>query len=358
MIIDKNLLTKALQKVLPIADKGTVSYGVLLEGTDNELHLSATDFTNAIKIKIPATEGQQFRCFVNGKKFYEIAKNLEDNINLEVNGNLFITSNNARFKLHLINDEIPDVMKLTDYDFMLTLNKEDLLQGIDKTVFATGEQDVRYALDNFCIDIKPGEINFTGTDGYRLAMYKISHEIEKEIRILISKKDTKIIKSFISDSELDSIPLYISKEKIMVETEKGFILVRANEQTFPEYRNVIPHYESCIEVNKEDFIKAVKRISTINETKEFKTIILIINSEEKDTLVIKSSNTAEESAIERIESENHIDNITIGINTLYLTEGLEKINSDKVKIYLEKPDRAVYFHDQKYTYVVMPVRLN
>ncbi|MDI1472103.1 hypothetical protein QI155_06080 [Thermodesulfovibrio sp. 1176] len=58
-----------------------------------------------------------------------------------------------------------------------------------------------------------------------------------------------------------------------------------------------------------------------------------------------------------MESENYTDDITIGINAKYLIEGLERVESEDVEIYIKESTKAIYFEDNNFKYILMPIRL-
>lgn len=327
---------------------------ILLESNKDSLYISATNFETAARIKVPANGSQKFKTCVHGKKFFEIIKNLDEDIEISVNGNLFISSGKSKFKLNTVSyNEFPDVLKITDYSFVLSIRKEDFLEGINKVSFAISseQQNINYNLECICIHLLPGQIRFIGTDGHRLAILKKEIEGESEGKFLVFNKYLKDIKNFIIGSQLETVQVYFSKEKIMIETENGYMLVRLTEGKFPDYEAVIPSYNSYVKVKKNNLLKSVKRASIIDEYT--KTVIL---STGNNLLKVEAVNQEMGSVYEEVDSENYID-ITLGINARYLIEGLERTENEEVKIYMQEPTRAIYFGDNNFTYILMPVRL-
>ncbi|MDI1472105.1 DNA polymerase III subunit beta [Thermodesulfovibrio sp. 1176] len=219
MIVNKQDLIGCLSKIVPLTGNiaNDVLSCILLECTGDSLYISGTNLESAVKIKIPASGSDKFKVCVHGKKFLEIVKNLGEEIEISVNGNLFISSEKSKFKLNTIDyAEYPDVLKITDYSFILSVNKQDIIDGINKVSFTiqSEQQSISYNIECLLIHITIGGMRFVGTDGYRLAILnKQKYIYETEKKFLIFSKYLKDIKKFISDSEMETIQIYFSDKK-------------------------------------------------------------------------------------------------------------------------------------------------
>src|SRR5512139_392567 len=78
--IEKEIFLKGLGRIQGIVEKRNtipVLANVLLEGSDGELHITATDLEVGMRSSYPANIGKPGRITVSAKKLHEIIKELE-----------------------------------------------------------------------------------------------------------------------------------------------------------------------------------------------------------------------------------------------------------------------------------------
>ena len=137
---------------------------------------------------------------------------------------------------------------------------------------------------------------------------------------------------------------------------------RLINDTYPDFEKVIPpNNPKTMIINKQQIIESIKRVSVLSN-KNTKQVALSISN---NNILIKSEdkeNTT--SGKESIPCNYTQDDITIGYNAQFLTEAINNIEGDEIKICFNKPTTATTIFptttnkETETLMLVMPIRLN
>lgn len=326
-------------------------------------YILATDLETAVRQPLEMEVKASGKVCIPARKFYEIVKELDEEIELNLVDNwLLVKSGRTTFRIATLNhDEFP-VWPQIGESIKTDLSRDLLLTAIEKTLYAAGEADARYVLNGLLFHIKSNsDFRVVGTDGHRLALFKTSIELNTEAgdkKVILSKKSLNELRRFLSDVE--SITFNIGKTHVMFEMDGIVFLTRMIEGNYPDYEVVIPkHNDKVAIVDKKMMISSLKRVYVLSKERQN-----AIKMDFSDDLVVISSSDPElgEAKVE-LTIDYKSSPIQIGFNAKYLIEALEEISSDRAKITMSEPDRAVYITDAddtmqfKYESIVMPLRL-
>lgn len=364
--LKKQKIQESLSKIQNIVEKKSIMPVLnhfLMDVTQDAVFILATDLETAVKQPLEAEVLETGKACIPARKFYEIVKELDEDIEITLLEHwIKIQSGRSNFRLASLDaSEFPVWPQIGDAT-QINLSRDFLLTAIDKTIYASGEADARYVLNGLLFQIKePAEFNIVGTDGHRLAHFKASVEdislIEGEKKVILSKKSLNELKKFLSDTE--TVSLYIGRTHVMCEIDGISFLARMIEGNYPDYEAVIPRNNDKIAiVDKNLLIASLKRVSVLSRERQN----AVKTEWDKDLLIISSSDPEIGEATDEIIVDYQGEPFIIGFNARYLIESLERITSDKAKITMSEPDKAVYITDANdtsfvYECVVMPLRL-
>ncbi len=364
--VKKEEIQEKLSKIQNIVEKKSIMpilNHFLMDISEQDGFILATDLETAVKQPLKVDISEPGKACIHAKKFYEIVKELDEDIEISVVEQwLKIESGQSVFRIATLPaDEFPVWPEIGDA-VKINLTKDFLLTAIDKTIYAAGEADARYVLNGVLFHLTElGEFKVVGTDGHRLALFRAVAEdslVKGEKKVILSKKSLNEMKRFLSDSE--SVSLYIGKTHVMCEMDGISFLTRMIEGNYPDYESVIPRDNDKVAiVDKNLFIASLKRVSVL--TKERQNAVRTEWS--KEGLVISSSDPEIGEAQDELKIEYQDEPFVIGFNAKYLIDALEEITSDKAKITMREPEKAVYITDATpcssfiYECVVMPLRL-
>lgn len=379
--VNKEEMQSRLSDIQSIVDKKSTKpiLGNFLLTVDEQSIITATDLETAIKEPIMVDEVKEGgQLCIPAKKFYEIVREIEGEIELEAEGTewLKIKTGKSLFRIACINpDDFPRWPQITEKK-TLQFKASKLQEMIEKTLYAAGESDTRYTLNSLLFHIKPEERSFAvvGTDGHRLSLISenIDMQDEEEIKVIVPRKSASELRRFLTkalrgrtdeDQEEASEPvdvlitMDITKNHIVFKTEDVEFLVRLIEGNYPSYEQVIPTAnEKKAVIDREFFIKALRRVSVISKDRS-NAIKLDLNT---DTLTLTASNPDLGDAKDEIELQYSGEPISLGFNAKYLIDALNAMTTDKVVFELQEilsPTLLKEQDNENYLCVVMPMRI-
>lgn len=216
-----------------------------------------------------------------------------------------------------------------------------LADGINKTLFATADDELRPTMNGVYFDFKKEGLTFVASDAHKLVRYTLSNlPSEKQSSFILPKKPANLLKGILGK---DSKPVKLEfDDKNAVFTFGRFKLTcRLIEGLFPAYNSVIPTNNSNkIIVDRVEILTAVRRVS-IFSNQASNLIKLKINGNEIN--ISAQDLDFSISANERINCKNEGSDIEIGFKSSFLVEILTNLQSPNVRIELSDPGRAGLF---------------
>ena len=178
--IEKSDLHALLSKGQNIVEKRNtmpVLANILLEATDNQFSIYATDLEVSLTDQVNAEIEQPGRVAVGAKSFFDIVRELNDGpIELEKTENnwLRIKQNKSMFNLVGIPaEEYPVFPTYSTKDFIVISN-DVLGDMIDKTSYSVSNDETRYHLNGVYFERQPdggnSKYRMVATDGHRLSL--------------------------------------------------------------------------------------------------------------------------------------------------------------------------------------------
>ncbi|MGC8796795.1 DNA polymerase III subunit beta [Thermodesulfovibrio sp.] len=359
--LKKQKIQETIGKIQSIVEKKSIMPVLnhfLMDVTESSVSILATDLETAVKLPVEAEIIEPGKTCIPARKFYEIIKELESDFEIKLSeGWLKIQSGRSNFRLAALDASEFPVWPQIGQASQINLSRDLLLTAIDKTLYASGEADARYVLNALLFELKDGEIHVVGTDGHRLAHFKAALNVASEDRkVILSKKSLNELKKFLSSAE--NVSLQIGKTHVMIEIDGISFLTRMIEGNYPNYEAVIPKdFDKQAIVDKELLIASLKRVSVLSRERQN-----AVRTEWGQNLTISASDPEIGEAQDELSIDYQGEPIVIGFNARYLIDALERITSDKAKIMMNEPEKAVYItdaHDTSFVYecVVMPLRL-
>ena len=370
-IVSSSQLLKQLQGIsgvlntsntLPILDN------FLFEIQSNELTVSVSDLETTMKTKVPNTEASETgNIAIPAKLLIDTLKTFSEQpltflIDKNTNG-IEIGSDNGKYKLTGQNgDEFPKTPEM-ESPSSTTLRTDILSDAINKTLFATGNDELRPIMSGVFCELTEEGCTFVATDAHKLVKHtRTDVKSEKTASFILPKKPLNILKNNILDDE--SIKLEFNDTNAMFSFNNITIICRLVDGKYPNYEAVIPKENpNVLTIDRQLFLNSVRRVSifsnkTTNQIKlKIAGSLLNISAEDFDF-----SNKADEN----LECQYSGDDIQIGFNSKFLIEMLNNLDSEMITLSMSHPNRAgiirpVSDNDnvkESITMLVMPVMLN
>lgn len=260
---------------------------------------------------------------------------LVDTDNLEItvkyqNGQYSLMGQNA--------DEYPQAPGLGANAVNVTLDAAVLSNGINRSLFATADDELRPVMNGIYFDITTEDITFVASDGHKLVRNKTlaAHGDEKAAFIL-PKKPATLLKNLLPKEQGD-IQIGFDNRNATFTMENYQMVCRLIEGRYPNYNSVIPQDNPYrITIDRAMMISALRRVSVFSS----QASSLIKLGLSKDRIQISAqdidfSTSAEETLICQYDGNP----MSIGFKSTFLIDILNNIASQEVIVELADPSRA------------------
>lgn len=316
----------------------------LMELRDGTLKITASDndTTLSTSLEVNKNDGDG-RFAVNSKTLLEALKEISEQpltfqINTE-NLEIVVLYQNGKYNMVGQNaDEYPQLQNLGENAVRVDLAADVLMNGINRCVFAMGDDELRPVMNGIYFDITTENITFVASDGHILARCKTfaAQGMEKAAFIL-PKKPAGILKNLLPKEE-GTVGVAFDDRNAMFTLENYLMVCRLIEGRYPNYNSVIPQnnpHKAIID--RASFISALRRVSVFSsQASSLIKLSLTENQMRISAQDIDFSTSAEETVICQYAGNA----MTIGFKSSLLIDILNNIPGQNVVVELADPSRA------------------
>ena len=368
--VERAALLKALGHVHRVVERRNtipILANVLLRAEGQGLRLKATDLDIEVTETIPADVAEGGATTVPAHVIYDIVRKLPEGAQASLEtardaAQMQIRSGRSRFMLQALPEsDFPD-LAAGELPHRFTLPASDLKRLIDKTQFAISTEETRYYLNGIYFHTIAAEgatmLRAVATDGHRLARVEMPapQGADGMPGIIVPRKAVAEIQKLVEDADAQ-VAIELSGSKIRL-TFNGVVLTsKLIDGTFPDYQRVIPSgNDKRLTVERDDFAKAVDRVSTISSERG-RAVKLALND---GRLTLSVNNPDSGSATEELEVEYEAAALDIGFNARYLLDITGQLDGDTAMFRLADPGSPTLIQDREGAqalYVLMPMRV-
>jgi DNA polymerase-3 subunit beta len=367
-IVSSSALLKQLQHISGVINANTVLpilEDFLFEVEKNKLTVVATDLETVMRIQLTIEAKDSGKVCIPSKILLDSLKNLPDQpltFNIDKNFSIEITSDNGKYKIMGENPDNFPKEPAGDDTTSFTMTASALVTAINKTLFATSNDDLRPAMTGVFFELDKKGVQFVATDAHRLVRYKRTDaKSAKNDSFIVPRKPLNLLKSAIPGNE-DEITLSYNSNHLFVKHGTTQMSCRLIDARFPDYKVVIPTDNPYkLTVNKSDFQSALRRVS-IFSNKSTNQVALNISGSELQLAAQDVDFSFE--GTERMKCQYDGEDLTIAFNAKFLIEMLNAADSDEIKIELSTPTKAGIIKqteqedNEELLMLVMPLMLN
>ncbi|WP_346297852.1 DNA polymerase III subunit beta [Alistipes sp.] len=256
----------------------------------------------------------------------------------------------------------PAVPTLSAEKKELELDVDVLVNGINKTIFATADDDFRPIMNGIFINFSPTALTFVGTDAHKLVKYESERETDINASFILPKKPANLLKSVLLKEE-DAIKVAFDSKNALFTLKNHTLVCRLIEGNYPNYNAVIPaNNPNKVLVDRIELVNGIKRVAVCSNPT---TNLIRMDIEENRINLTAQDIDFSVSANETISCSYDGQPITIGFKSTFLVEILSNIETPTVVIELADSTRAGVFkpvYDEKQSntslMLLMPMMIN
>lgn len=256
----------------------------------------------------------------------------------------------------------PAVQQLNAEKKELTLDVDLLVNGINKTIFATADDELRPVMNGVYLNLQPAAITFVGTDAHKLVKYEAECQNEATAVFILPKKPANLLKTVLLKEE-DAIRVSFDSKNARFDLKSHTLVCRLIEGNYPNYNAVIPAANpNKLLVDRIELMNGIKRVAVCSNPTT--NLIRMDIADNRITLTAQDIDFSM-SANETIACSYDGQPISIGFKSTFLVEILSNVDTPTVLIELADSTRAGVFkpvYDDKQSsstlMLLMPMMIN
>ena len=317
---------------------------VLMEVKEGILSLTASDSESTLTTSLPVndTDGNG-RFAVSARKFIDSLKEIpEQPLTFEVdtnNFNIAIYYLNGKYSLVGQNaDDFPLAPALRDNPIHISMASKVLVNGINRTLFATAEDELRPVMNGVYMDMTPADITFVASDGHRLVRDKsTAAHANTNAAFILPKKPSNIWKTLLTKGE-DEVIIDFDEKNAVITASEYKMVCRLIEGRYPNYNSVIPQDNPYkVRIDRQAMMSALRRVSVFSSQA---SSLIKLHLDNNQLQISAQDIDFSTSAEEILTCEYDGNPMSIGFKSTFLIDILNILNAEEVIIELTDPSRA------------------
>ncbi|MCQ2178088.1 MAG: DNA polymerase III subunit beta [Bacteroidales bacterium] len=234
--------------------------------------------------------------------------------------------------------DFPEIKGVDSDAQSFTVPADILAEGINGTVYATADDEMRPAMNGIFFDINPESTTLVASDSHKLICYT-TPEVQSDFKssFILHKKAAIALKSIIDRTD-DMVTVSFDSSTVMFNFADTLMICRLVVGKYPKYRDVIPQNNSNIlKIERQQLLNTVKRVAVCankasNHIKfEFTDGQLEITAQDLGFAI---------AAYEKIVCDYSGAPLAIGFKSSFLTEILSNMNCENIVMKFADARRA------------------
>ena len=358
-----------LAKVINSKNSLSILDSFLFSVDGDTLTVTASDNNNMMKCFIPLTNasGQGAFCVSNKLILNAVKELAEQPLTFEVddnsNGIKIVYQNGSYSIMGQSADEYPNMQQISDGYTETQISASALANNIQRTLFATANDELRMVMNGIYFDLKEDCLNLVASDGHKMVRNMLFEcKASVPASFILPKKPAGLLRSVRSTDDETPVPIKFNNNNAEITFPDGLLSCRLIEGRYPNYASVIPtDNPNIVTVDRKALISALRRVLPFaSESTQLIKLRLEMNSLQLNAEDIDFATSAYEDVI----CEYGGVPMSIGFKGSALTEILNNLSSDDVVIELADPSRAGVIRpseqpeNEDVLMLIMPMLLN
>jgi len=373
-IVSSSLLAKQLQNIsgvlnssntLPILDD------FLFEVNQNELTVSASDLETTMRCKLDIESKDKGSIAMPARILLDTLKTFPEQpltflIDLEGLG-IEIGSDYGSYKLTGHSAEEFPKIPVKEKPESIEIDSKILLRVLSKTIFATGNDELRPVMNGVLCELSSDSITFVATDAHKLVRYRrLDTKSDTSTSFIVPKKPLNLLKNILAEGEDNTtVTIEYNDSNAFFSFGTIYLVSRLIDGTYPNYDAVIPKENpNRLNIDRQVFLNCIKRVSIFANKTTHQVKLKISGSE---LSVSAEDLDFSNEATERLTCHYEGEDTEIGFNSRFLIEMLSNLDSEEVLLEMSTPNKAGILSEcngesskdeEDLLMLVMPVMLN
>jgi DNA polymerase III subunit beta len=339
----------------------------LFEINKDELVLSASDMETTITTSLKVESSETGNIAIPAKTLLDALSNLPEQpisfILDKTKHSIKLKTETGDYNISGQNgDEYPKLPALESQS-SIVIKSDVLANAINKTIFATGNDDLRPVMSGvFCQFTEVNSI-FVATDAHKLVRYtRNDAKAGTSASFIMPKKPLNVLKSLLAGVD-DAVKIDFNKTNALFSFGNVNLVCRLIDGKYPNYEAVIPKQNpNKLTVDRSAFLGALKRVSVFSNRATHQIRVKVAGSQ----LRVSAEDLDFANEGHELLTCTYVgEDMEIGFNSRFLMEMVSNLECDEITIEMSAPNRAgIILPNNKSNpaedilMLVMPVMLN
>lgn len=213
-----------------------------------------------------------------------------------------------------------------------------LFEGINKTLFATADDELRPVMNGIYFDFTTEMLTFVASDAHKLVRYQRKDiTMPTAAAFILPKKPASLLKAILP-KEISSVKLEFDDKNVSFTLPSYKLTCRLVEGVYPSYNSVIPTSNpNKVIVNRVELLNSIRRVSNFSN---HASNLIKIKLSGNELVSYAQDLDFSISGHDRVTCQYEGDNMEIGFKSTFLIEILSNISAESVILELADPTRA------------------
>lgn len=235
-------------------------------------------------------------------------------------------------------DEFPQIPVMEDTS-VWEIPADILSSGFEKTVFATGNDEIRPIMSGVLMEMKENYMTFVATDAHKLVRYRRT-DIRSDVQasFIMPKKPINQLKNILGTMGDEPVKIEFNRTNASYVFGDYKLVCRLIEGHYPNYEAVIPtNNPNQLTIDRQLFLSAIRRVAVFSSKATHQVRFKISGQE---IMLTAEDIDFYNEAKERLTCSYTGDDIEIGFNSRFFQEMLNNLDTAEVKLEMSAPNRA------------------
>ncbi len=360
----------AISKVISSKSTMPILDNFLFQISENQLTITASDVETTLitNMELDNVDGEGLIALPAKLLIDTLREFPEQPLTFQVDTSTFgvqIFSENGKYSIVGYDGEDFPEMPTIDEDSgaLVMVTPKSLQKGIEKTLFATADDELRPVMNGIFVELRQDFMSFVASDAHKLVRYRrLDVKTETEASFILPKKPAALLKNLLPKQDFE-VKIQFNAKFAFFTLSNYKLICRLVEGNYPSYNSVIPvNNPNTMTIDRLAFYNTVKRVSVFaNQASNLVKLSLtasqvVVSAQDIDFSI---------SAVERLACEYEGEDMEIGFKSTFLQEILANIPSSEVRLEMSDPSRAGLLlpeekedDDEDVLMLLMPMMIN
>ena len=235
-------------------------------------------------------------------------------------------------------DDYPDIKSTGEDALKVEFPAESLVDGIQSTVYATADDEIRPAMNGIFFDIAPESTTLVASDSHKLICFTTTDvKASEKASFILHKKPAAVLRSIVG-KDVEKVDIAFDSATAQFSFGGTTMICRLVVGKYPKYRDVIPLSNSnVLQIDRQLLLNTVKRVA-VCANKASNHIKLTLKEGQLEVSAQDLGFAL--AAYEKIACNYAGDELTIGFKSTFLTEILSNMDCNGLVIKFADARRA------------------